>query len=292
MDERTGGPSAIPSALRSNALGLSVLLASGTRDGVAILDAAGQLLFWNAAAASITGWSFAEAATHGLRELAQNSGILTPIRDGKWMEVRSAVLEAEGQRFRLVMFTDSTPQVRLGNTRDQLLALGLIDSRTNLAGRELAMVHLEHAIALAMRDKRSVGALAVKVDRLRDLRVGDPGVAEEAIRQFGQRLATFVRTSDVPARLADDSFLVILTAMTSSNDAAVVAPRLLLALAEPFDVLGKALPLHCSIGVAEAPRDAVDATALLSAAFGAADRAQVLGGGRYCLAPSREAPPD
>ncbi len=186
-----------------------------------------------------------------------------------------------------MLFTDSTPQVRLRDTRDQLRALGLIDGPTNLAGRELAMVHLEQSMALAKRDKRSVGALSVKLDRFRDLRSGDRDIADETIRQFARRMAAFVRASDVPARLSDDSFLVVLTALTTSNDAAVVAVRLLLALAEPFDVVGKARTLHCSIGVAESPRDADDPTALLGAALGAADRAQLLGGGRYCVASDR-----
>jgi len=277
----------IPAALHSESLALSVLLATGTRDGVALLDGAGQLVFWNAAAVLITGWSIAEAAGRRLDEVVEAAGALTEIRDGKWVELRHNVIEAEGQSFTVVLFTDSTPQVRLRDARDQLRALGLIDAPTNLAGRELAMVHLEHAMALAKRDKRSVGALSVKLDRFRDLRSGDETAAAETIRQFAKRMSAFVRASDVPARLSEDSFLVILTALTTSNDAAVVAVRLLLALAEPFDVVGKARTLHCSIGVAESPRDAEDATALLGAALGAADRAQLLGGGRYCIASER-----
>ena len=277
----------IPEALHSESLALSVLLATGTRDGVALLDGAGQLVFWNAAAVSITGWSIAEAAGRRLDEVVETAGALTEIRDGKWVELRHNIIEAEGQSFTVVLFTDSTPQVRLRDARDQLRALGLIDAPTNLAGRELAMVHLEHAMALAKRDKRSVGALSVKLDRFRDLRSGDETAAAETIRQFAKRMSAFVRASDVPARLSEDSFLVILTALTTSNDAAVVAVRLLLALAEPFDVVGKARTLHCSIGVAESPRDAEDATALLGAALGAADRAQLLGGGRYCIASER-----
>jgi len=277
----------IPEALHSESLALSVLLATGTRDGVGVLDGAGQLVFWNAAAVSITGWSIAEAAGRRLDEVVETAGALTEIRDGKWVELRHNIIEAEGQSFTVVLFTDSTPQVRLRDARDQLRALGLIDAPTNLAGRELAMVHLEHAMALAKRDKRSVGALSVKLDRFRDLRSGDETAAAETIRQFAKRMSAFVRASDVPARLSEDSFLVILTALTTSNDAAVVAVRLLLALAEPFDVVGKARTLHCSIGVAESPRDAEDATALLGAALGAADRAQLLGGGRYCIASER-----
>jgi GGDEF domain-containing protein len=60
--------------------------------------------------------------------------------------------------------------------------------------------------------------------------------------------------------------------------------RLLLVLAEPFDVVGRARSVHCSIGVAEFPRDANDAVTLLGAALAAADRAQLMGGGRYHVA--------
>ena len=42
--------------------------------------------------------------------------------------------------------------------------------------------------------------------------------------------------------------------------------------------------MHCSIGVSEYPRDAQEPIALLGAALAAADRAQVMGGGRYCVA--------
>lgn len=287
MDQQAEWWKAIPSALHSEALALSGLLATGMRDGVAILDASGQLVFWNAAAVSITGWSLAEAEAKRLDQLVQSAGALTAIREGKWVEMRRKVIDADGQRFTVVLFTDSTPQVRLRDTGDQLRALGLIDGTTNMAGRELAMIHLEHAIALAKRDKRSVGALSVKLDRFRELRSGDSGVVDETIRQFAQRVAAFIRASDVPARLSEDTFLVVLTALTTSNDAAVVAVRLLLALAEPFDVVGDARTLHCSIGVAEAPRDAQDAPGLLGAALGAADRAQLLGGGRYSLASER-----
>jgi GGDEF domain-containing protein len=104
------------------------------------------------------------------------------------------------------------------------------------------------------------------------------------VRQFAKRIMAFVRASDVPARLSDDTFLAVLTALTTINDAKVVAVRLLLVLAEPFDVVGRARSVHCSIGVAEFPRDADDPVALLSASLGAADRAQHLGGGRFCVA--------
>jgi diguanylate cyclase (GGDEF)-like protein len=271
--------------LRGHVLELLEAIAGGTRDGVAVLGPNGELLAWNAAAVAITGWSRLEAETRGIKRIGSGSAGLTQIRDGKWVEVRHANVEAGGTTLTLVLFTDSTPQLRLRDAWDQFRALGLIDRTTNLSGRELAMIHVDRAIALARRDKRSVGLLALKLDRFRDLRANAPPESvDETLRQLAKRLTAHVRTSDVPARMSDDTFLVVLTAISSSDDAAVVAVRLLLALAEPFDIVGKMRTLHCSIGVAEAPRDGEHGMALLSAALGAADRAQVQGGGRYAVA--------
>lgn len=286
MSERSSDRGTIPSSLHGEALGLAALLANGTRDGIAIVGPDGTLIFWNAAAGAITGWSSQVIAERNIAKLLQIPQALVEIRDGKWVEIRQSTLEADGRSFVIVIFTDATSHVRLKDTRDQLRALGLIDTATNLPGREVAMLHVEQAIAMAKRDKRSVGLLSLKLDRFRQLRDGADGhaAADEVIRQFAKRITAFVRASDVPARLADDSFLVVLTALTTSNDAAVVAVRLLLVLAEPFDVVGHARTVHCSIGVAETPRDAADAVTLLGASLAAADRAQVLGGGRFCVA--------
>jgi diguanylate cyclase (GGDEF)-like protein len=286
MSDRLSDRRTLPSPLHSEALALAGLLARETRDGVAIVGADGDLVYWNAAAGAITGWSSITIAEQNVGKFTTTPKALIEIREGKWVEVRQSPLRVDGQSYTVVMFTDATSQVHLRDTRGQLRSLGLIDSATNLPGRELALLHVEQSIALARRDNRSVGLLSLKLDRFRQLRdaVDGHAAADEVIRQFAKRITAFVRASDVPARLSDDSFLAVLTALTTSNDAAVVAVRLLLVLAEPFDVVGHARSVHCSIGVAEFPRDADDAVSLLGAALAAADRAQVLGGGRYCVA--------
>ena len=277
MSERLSDRRTLPPQLHAESLSLAGLLARETRDGVAIVGADGELIFWNAAAGAITGWSSMIVAEQNLAKFTTTPQALVEIREGKWVEVRQSPLRADGKTFTVVMFTDSTSQVRLRDTRVQLRSLGLVDAATNLPGREIAMLHVEQAIALAQRDHRSVGILSLKLDRFRQLRDAPDGhaSADEVVRQFAKRITAFVRTSDVPARLSDDSFLVVLTALTTSNDAAVVAVRLLLVLAEPFDVVGHARTVHCSIGVAEFPRDANESVALLGAALAAADRAQV-----------------
>jgi diguanylate cyclase (GGDEF)-like protein len=285
-NERLPDRRALPAQLHPEALGLASLLARETRDGIAIVGPGNELIFWNAAAGAITGWASLAIAEDNVRRFTMTPQTLVEIRDGKWVEIRQSVLDVGGRPFTIVIFTDATSQVRLKDAREQLRALGLIDKATNLPGREVAMLHIEQAIAMAKRDKRSVGLMSLKLDRFRQLRDGPDGhaAADEVVRQFAKRISAFVRASDIPARLSDDSFLVVLSALTTSNDAAVVAVRLLLVLAEPFDVVGHARTVHCSIGVAESPRDATDAVTLLGAALAAADRAQVMGGGRFCVA--------
>ena len=275
----------LPPEFTPEGIGLAALIASGTRDGIAILGPDGKLVFWNSAAAALTGWSLAQAAEKNLGELVKGPEALVEIRDGMWVELRYTRVEANGQTFLILMFTDSTSLMSLRDARDQLRSLGLIDEITGLPGRDLALVQLDQAIALARRDKRSVGLLTVKVDHFRELReTADGEAVDEVIRQFAARITAFVRGSDVPARVSNESFLVVLTALTTSNDAAIVAIRLLLVLAEPYEVVGEARSLHCSIGVAEFPRDAEDATSLFGAALAAADRAQLKGGGQYRVA--------
>lgn len=273
--------STLPPDLRGAGPELAELLARNTHDGVAIVDGA-KVVWSNSAAAAISGWSATDADKLG--SVARIPAGLSEIRDGKWVQVRHFPLVVGARNYTVVLFTDSTAQARLRDSRDQLRALGLIDAATNLAGRHLALVNLERAIALAKRDKRSVGLLSLKLDRVRTSDPAQRAVTEEVTNQLGKRLTAFVRTSDTPARLAEDSFLVILTAMTSPDDGTIVAVRLLLALAQPFDVAGSGRTVQCSIGVAEAPRDAGEALPLLEVALAAADRAQHLGGGRYCTA--------
>jgi len=281
----------LPPSLEGVGFELAEVLARSTHDGVAIIDPTGELVAWNSAAVAITGWTDKEATARGFGAIIRLPGGVHELRPGKWIDLRSTPLDVGGASYTVVFFTDSTAKKRLGEGRDDLRALGLIDALTGLPGRQLALLHLERAVALAERDKRSVGLLSVKLDRHQDPR--DPSrrqVEDEVLRQFAKRFAAFVRGSDMPARLGGDSFLVVLTALTSPDDSTLVAVRLLLALAQPFGVEGKERSVQCSVGIAEFPRDAKDSVNLLSEALRAAERAQNLGGGRYASANDVKAP--
>src|SRR5688572_8475001 len=117
MSERSVDRRAIPATLQGEALGLASLLATATRDGIAIIGPNADLIFWNAAAGAITGWSTQAIAERSVGRFMQTPQALVEIRDGKWVEVRQAALDVDGKAYTVVIFTDATSQVRLKDTR-------------------------------------------------------------------------------------------------------------------------------------------------------------------------------
>src|SRR2546426_10766542 len=116
MNEPSSIHPPLPSQLTSEGLALAALIATGTRDGIAIVGPDGKLVFWNSAAVAITGWSWAQAAELNIGELVKGPGALVEIRDGKWVELRYSRVEANGQTFLILMFTDSTSHMSLRST--------------------------------------------------------------------------------------------------------------------------------------------------------------------------------
>jgi len=247
------------------------------QEGIAVFDASGTLVAWNAAARAITGWDEETAAKQDL--LAKGAGMLQ-IRDGKWVDLRSTAVATPLHELRIVLFADASAQVALTEARRHMTEGGLIDQVTQLPGKPIALGHLERAVALGRRDKRAVGVLAVGVDLPR---VGADAPADELMYQLGKRLITATRTSDLAARVGETELLIVLTAMSSPNDAAIVAVRLLLRLSQPYVLSGRERSATVSVGVASYPTDGDSADAVRSAARDAMTRVR-LGGGGYQLA--------
>jgi diguanylate cyclase (GGDEF)-like protein len=247
------------------------------QEGIAVFDASGTLIAWNAAARAITGWDESAAAKQDL--LAKGAGMLE-IREGKWVDLRKGALATDLGELRLVLFADATTQVALTEARRQLTDAGLFDRVTKLAGRSIAVGHLERSVALGRRDSRAVGAISIGVDIPR---VGEAVFMDEVIHQVAKRIIATTRTSDLAARLADAELLIVLTAMANAEDAAIVAVRLLLQLSRPYVLQGRERSATVSLGVSSFPTNGDSAEEVLSAARKAMVRMRSEGGG-YKLA--------
>lgn len=250
---------------------LAKRLLLATRDGVAIIGPAGQLLLWNAAAQAITGWSPSQAAAYVVTAIPDG---LSEIREGKWADTRRFDFSVGADLHTALIFSDATTQVELGEAKRKLRDVGLIDPVTGLPGRALALDHLARSEALARRDGRAVGVLAITVAAPGDAGEGTtPGT--DLVRQVARRVATGTRLSDFVAQTGPLDFVLILTAMISGEDSAmVVTARLLLTLSLPFVTGGRERSLTAVIGVSHGPEDGVDAATMLDRAQAAMNAAR------------------
>jgi len=152
---------------------------------------------------------------------------------------------------------------RLGES--ELFQQATHDSLTGLPNRALFFERLRVALALAGREKKRVGVLAVDMDGLKPIndkfghRAGDA-----ALRELGARLKRAARASDTVARLGGDEFGIILSAV-DDRDAAEQAVRRFSEALLPGELEFEELrlPLGASVGLALFADDATELADLL-----------------------------
>jgi len=138
----------------------------------------------------------------------------------------------------------------LDEERCRHLNRALHDSLTGLPNRELLYDRLEHAWARAKRDGDSFCAYFIDLDGFKAIndRLGhDAG--DQVLCEIARRLRDTVRESDTVARLGGDEFFYIAHGIRSEGEAAVVASKLLEAIAQPVPDFSADLALGASIGM-------------------------------------------
>jgi len=146
---------------------------------------------------------------------------------------------------------------------ENLTHLSYYDALTGLPNRRLFLDRLNHAIAMAKREKSVLSVMFLDLDRFKavnDTLGHDAGdaVLREAARRFNQVL----RESDTAARLGGDEFAILLP-KTNTEMAASVARKLLFSLQEPFRLQQHSVSIGTSIGIASYPEEGQDAETLL-----------------------------
>jgi diguanylate cyclase (GGDEF)-like protein len=122
---------------------------------------------------------------------------------------------------------------------------------------------------------RSLSLLYVDLDHFKEINDSfGHSAGDQVLRQLGPRLNKRLRETDVLVRVGGDE-LAVLIMDTDSDYAAVVAARLIAELEEPFELDAISVRVGASIGIATAPADATESTALLRCADLAMYRAKM-----------------
>jgi diguanylate cyclase (GGDEF)-like protein/PAS domain S-box-containing protein len=160
--------------------------------------------------------------------------------------------------------------------------MALHDALTGLPNRILLEDRLGQAVARARRSGKGVAVLVLDLDRFKDVNdslghhVGDQLLVETA-----RRLRTCLRQDDTAARLGGDEFVICLPEVADGPDAAIVADRLLRALAETVLIDEHQLHIGGSVGISLYPADGQDPHELLRTADTAMYDAKASGRGTF-----------
>ena len=260
-------------------------------DAVICTDILGNITFLNLIAEKMTGWSLQEAAGRPmaavLRILDAASRETTPNpmemafgqdrtvhlpancillrRDGFEIPIEDSVApihDREGHATgAVIVFRDvSTAQAMVL----QMTHSAQHDFLTGLPNRMLLNDRVSQAIALASRNMKKVAVLFVDLDGFKHINdsLGHP-IGDKLLQSIAKRLVDCVRHSDTVSRQGGDEFVVLLSEVEQSEDAAISAGRMLHAVAEAHSIDLHDLHVTTSIGVSVYPDDGLNAETLV-----------------------------
>lgn len=134
---------------------------------------------------------------------------------------------------------------------EALVRQALHDDLTGLPNRVLLRERLAVAVSTINRDAgKRVGVLVCDLDGFKDVNdVYGHAVGDEVLREVAVRFAARLRPTDTLARLGGDEFAVVCPEVSSYDELAVVAGRLLSSLERPVTSTRAEHQLGVSIGV-------------------------------------------
>ncbi|AUX93941.1 putative bifunctional diguanylate cyclase/phosphodiesterase [Mixta gaviniae] len=174
--------------------------------------------------------------------------------------------------------------LRLGASEAQAQHLAFHDVLTGLANRALVEERLTQALARAARGHKPLALLLIDLDRFKN--VNDTyghHAGDDLIIEVAHRLATLLRESDTVGRIGGDEFVILMEDIDDLAAVDALCEGIIIALGEPYLLLGSEAWVGASIGVALAPRDGLDRQELMRKADIALYEAKNEGRGQYRL---------
>ena len=264
-------------------------------EGILRTDADGNVTYLNRFAEKMTGWSRAEARGRPFPDVLRlidnisgaslddalaialqadktASGMTSSInctlvrRDGEEFGIESRVAiihDQDGNAVGAVVAFRDVSAARVASL--EMSRVAQHDVLTNLPNRALFNDRLSQAISLAERQSKQLAVLFVDLDQFK--RINDSlghSVGDRLLRSVARRLVACVRRTDTVSRLGGDEFLILLSQIEHSEDAAITARKILRAVAAPHVIDSKSLDVNVSIGGSTYPADAQNAETLVS----------------------------
>jgi len=207
--------------------------------------------------------------------------IVRPDGSMRWVRDRAfPVCDASNTVYRIAGITEDITERK--EAEERLMHLAHYDVLTSLPNRVLFYDRLKQALAQAKRKQWITGVMFIDVDRFKN--VNDTlghAVGDRLLQQVSERLIRSVRAGDTVGRLGGDEFAIVLSNLSSAQDANLIAQKIMVSFKEPLKLAGVELYVTASIGITLYPDDSTDQETLIKNADAAMYRAKDVGRNSY-----------
>lgn len=164
----------------------------------------------------------------------------------------------------------------------QIEYLAYHDSLTGLANRLLFSDRLGQALRKAARSESRVAVIFIDLDRFKLINDSfGHEVGDQLLREISNRIKRCVREEDTLCRQGGDEFLIIIDGFADTGGLRVICERIMAAVSEPVQLVGKEFLPQISMGISLFPEDADNESDLVKNADMAMYHAKSLGRNRY-----------
>lgn len=297
--------------LAEQELRLAAKVFESSMDAIVITDRHNAIVSVNQAFTTITGYSREEVIGHNpnllssgrqdeefyhqmwqsLLHLGQWKGEIWNRRKNgeiypQWVSISTATDADNAITHYIAIFSDISER-KAAEERIQYLAWH--DPLTGLPNRALLQDRLERALVLARRNEHQLAVLFVDLDRFKIINdtLGHH-MGDLLLQEVAKRLCACVRQSDTVSRQGGDEFVILLLDITGADAAAMVASKIVEAIARPFTIDGHCLHTSPSVGISLYPHHGRDKASLLKKADGAMYKAKDMGRNNFQFADDDE----
>jgi diguanylate cyclase (GGDEF)-like protein/PAS domain S-box-containing protein len=281
-------------------------LADATFEGI-LIHRDGVILDANEAMCALTGRPLAQLAGHRVMDIvaeashaALQAKFAVARENGSDTHIEIELRHTDGSTIPVEILGRAIRTSEAARTEDNLRVVAMRDLRerkeaeelirymanhdglTDLPNRNLFQDRLGQALARSKRGASTCGVLCLDLDRFKNVNdLNGHAMGDELLRQVAQRLTASVRADDTVARLSGDEFAIIQVGVAHPDGPAILADRLVKAMAAPFEIDGQQTIIGTSIGIALYPGDGDSGEELMRAADTALYRAKAAGRGTY-----------
>lgn len=179
------------------------------------------------------------------------------LRDGGIRHIESegnVVLDTSGKVTKVIIVSRDVTE--RNQAEEQIRHLANHDTLTELPNRRLFSDRLQHALAVAKRDRTQLAVLFLDLDLFKTINdtLGHD-IGDQVLKESAKRLQECVRESDSAARIGGDEYVVLLPAIQTQHDVMLVAEKIRHSIAQPFNLAGRELHISSSIGIAVYPEN-------------------------------------